>query len=226
MSMHTPPVHLLMILMTPLLLGAPARAGQAGRSTPSLKPPPSGRGSPEPIQELLQTTGLPSSEEVRRSFDRAQVTPFDNPQLAFAVLVPKDWQGRRVTATPRQLAEDRLAPVPLAELGPKTDRGVVLQVLYMRVPPDVTLPRFLLLYAERSGLKLLGRQRGTFNGRTVEEALLRASSPELGPHLIRLAVLRHGDLVFMISCSAREAAFPKWKRIFATAVVSFEPTGT
>ena len=67
------------------------------------------------------------------------------------------------------------------------------------------------------------RQRGAFNGRQVEEALLRMEDPRLGAFLVRMTVSRRGDRIFLVACSAREAAFARWRRPFGAAVVSFAP---
>ncbi len=176
------------------------------------------------VKDLLESTGLPQDDEIRKKFYWARTTPYDNPKLFLKLLVPNDWVSRPLTATPEQIAGDADHPVPLLEMGPKKAKDVTVQVMYMRVKPEVALDRFLMIYAGKSGLEVVGRQRGEFNNRPVEEALLRAESKEFGPHLTRLTVSRRGDLIFMIAASAKEAEFAKWKRTFATAVVTFDPS--
>ena len=92
-------------------------------------------------------------------------------------------------------------------------------------PERVTLERFLLVYAEKSGFQIVKRQRGDFDGRKVEEALLRMNSPKYGVMLTRLTVSRRGEYVFLIAGSCKEADYGKWRQPFAVASLSFDPRG-
>jgi hypothetical protein len=81
------------------------------------------------------------------------------------------------------------------------------------------------VYVEKAGFQFVKRQRGEFEGRQVEDALLRIDSPSLGRTLTRLTVSRRGDLIFMVAGSCREEEYGKWKQAFAVAALSFSPTG-
>lgn len=210
------------------LLGAASALGAKGAPKGAPKEAAAGaKMDVNQLKEYLASEGLYSSEEVRRDLDRVQARPLGNPRLTFAVLVPKGWEDRPLGVSKEQIAADREKPVPLLEMGPrgKGSKEAVLEVRYMRVAADVTLERFLLTYAHASGFEILGRLRGTFNGRAVEEALLRMKDPQGVPYLTRLTVSRRGELLFMVAGSAREADFGKWRRPFGAAAVSFEPTG-
>lgn len=211
-----------------LLAAVPAQARHAGKTARSKEAVAEQKEGPmdaEQLRDLLVTTGLPKDDEIRKSFYRAHTTPYNLPELYLEVLVPNDWEAHPVGVTRSEMAQDRERPIPLLEMAPKKAQDVKLQAFYVRVPKEVPLEKVLLSYAKSAGFQLLGRQHGDYNQRYVEEALLRMDSKDFGPHVTRLAASRRGDLVFMIACSARAAEFPRWKRVFATAVVTFDPSG-
>lgn len=178
---------------------------------------------PTQLREYLASENLYTPAEIKRELDRVKVRPLDNPALAFEILVPRGWESRSIKVSDADLLADGDRPVPLVEMAPRGSKDVVLEVRYMRVAKEVTLERFLLTYARSSGMTVVGRQRGAFNGRQVEEALLRMEDPRLGAFLVRMTVSRRGDRIFLVACSAREAAFARWRRPFGAAVVSFAP---
>jgi len=179
---------------------------------------------PPPKEPLLPSDNLYSSDEIARLFVRAAVTPFDDPELRFAVLVPKEWTARDVEVTRAQLAEDARRPVTLAEFGPPGRADVLVNVSYARVPPHVTLDRFVEEFVRQLGLEFLARQRGDMNGRPVEDALVRMPRVEgAAPVVSRLTASRLGPRVFLLACSCREADHERFARGFGAAAVSFEP---
>jgi hypothetical protein len=127
--------------------------------------------------------------------------------------------------SPKDLREDNASPVPMAEFRPTGDKSVLIEARYVRVPQKISLDRFMVVYAEQAGFKFVKRQRGDFEGRKVEDALLRIESPVHGKTLTRLTVSRRGDFIFMVAGSCPERDYPKWKQTFAVAALSFSPTG-
>ena len=175
--------------------------------------------------DLLPYRKVASPQELESDYVNMRVTPYKNPRFYFEVAVPRSFENKPVEVTPEQLRQDNATPVPMAEFAPRGDKTVLIEARYVRVPARVSLDRFMVVYAHQSGFEIVKRQRGEFEGRQVEDALLRVSSPELGKTLTRLTVSRRGDLVFMVAGSCRAADYPKWKRAFAVAALSFSPTG-
>lgn len=171
----------------------------------------------------LASKDLYSPAEIQRELSRVTARPLSSPQLSFEMLVPKTFQERPVTVSDRAVLEDRDQPVPLLDMAPKGAKDVALEVRYLRVAPSIPLDRVLLTYAHASGLAVLLRQRGAFNGRPVEEALLRLQDQRLGAFLVRLTLSRRGDLVFFVAGTARESDFARYSRPFGAAAVSFAP---
>jgi hypothetical protein len=116
-------------------------------------------------------------------------------------------------------------PLPTGEFAPKGAEDVLVETRYIRVPDRVTLDRFMQVYVEKSGFEFVKRQRGDFDGRKVEDALLRMKSPKFGTMLTRLTVMRRGDYIFMVAGSCKESDYPKWRQAFAVASLSFNPVG-
>lgn len=176
-------------------------------------------------QGLLPHVNVVDPEVLERDFVNMRVTPYGDPAFHFEVSVPRSFENQPVQVTRQQREEDASTPVPMAEFTPKGDRSVLIEARYVRVPENVSLDRFIEVYVEQSGFQFVKRQRGEFEGRQVEDALLRVASPTLGNTLTRLTVSRRGDLVYLVAGSCREADYPKWKQAFAVAALSFKPTG-
>lgn len=176
-------------------------------------------------QGLLPHVNVVAPEVLERDYANMRVTPYDDPAFYFEVTVPLSFENQPVQVTRQQREEDASTPVPMAEFTPRGDRSVLIEARYVRVPENVSLDRFMEVYVEQSGFQFVKRQRGEYEGRQVEDALLRVTSPTLGATLTRLTVSRRGDLVFLVAGSCRESDYPKWKRAFAVAALSFDPRG-
>ena len=175
--------------------------------------------------DLLPYLKVAPPEVIKRDYVNMRVTPYNDPKFYFEVTVPTSFQNQPVKVTPQQLKEDSATPVPMAAFAPKDGRQVLIEARYVRVPEKVTLERFMAVYVEQSGFEFVKRLRGEFEGRQVEDALVRVKSPELGQTLTRITVSRRGDLVFIVAGSCPEDDYAKWKQAFAVAAISFSPTG-
>jgi len=176
------------------------------------------------LQSLLPTTNLGSTADQVRDYVNTRITPFGDPKQYFEIPVRKDWSTRPIEADPKELANDDKGLVPLALITPNNeDEGVSLEVRYMRVPERATLEKFLEQYPKQAGFTVLGRQKGEYNGRIVEEALLRMDTKDFGPMLTRLAATRKGDRILVVAGSAPEKKYEKMKNIFAVAIIGFNP---
>jgi hypothetical protein len=175
--------------------------------------------------DLLPYLKVASPEELERDYATMRVTPYGDPKFYFEIAVPRGFESKPVQVSRQQLREDASTPVPMAEFAPGDDKTVLIEARYVRAPQRVSLDRFMEVYAEQSGFEIVKRQRGEFEGRQVEDALLRVNSPELGKTLTRLTVSRRGDFIFMVAGSCRASDYPRWKRAFAVAALSFSPTG-
>jgi len=196
------------------LLGSP----EAGPRRSSQAEPAAGQANLLPYRKVAPPRVL------KEKYVNMRVTPYHDPKFYFEVAVPRSFKNQPVKVTREQLKNDSSTPVPMAEFKPKKD-DVLIEARYVRVPKGVTLDRFMNVFAKESGFRFIERQRGTFEGRQVEDALLSIDSPSLGRTLTRLTVSRRGDLIFMVAGSCREEAYPRWKQAFAVAALSFSPTG-
>jgi hypothetical protein len=196
--------------------------------SPDAKP---ARSAPGPGKEAaVQDNIIPyidviAPEKLKQDFVEFRVTAYEDRKLYFEVTLPKGWENRPVSATREQLRKDDETPLPIGEFAPKGATDVVVEARYIRVPDRVTLDRFMTVYAEKSGFQFVKRQRGDFDGRKVEDALLRMTSPQFGPMVTRLTASRRGDYIFMVAGSCKEADYPKWRQTFAVAALSFNPIG-
>jgi hypothetical protein len=175
-------------------------------------------------QGLLPHVDVVAPDVLERDYVNMRVTPYGDPAFRFEISVPRDFESQPVQVTPQQRREDNATPVPMVELTPRDDHDVLIEVRYVRVPERVSLDRFIEVYVAQAGFTFVKRQRGDFQGRQVEDALLRVTSPKLGETLTRLTVSRRGDIVHLVAGSCREADYPRWKQAFAVAALSFQPT--
>ena len=205
---------LFMILGTVLAVAQFAGRISAAQETPA----PSAK-------DLLPSTGLYTPDDVGKNLSRQQMTPHGNSKLSFEILVPKGWQSQVSEIEPDQLAHDDQAPVPMAEFYPTNADDAWAVTLYIRLPQDVSLASFIDRMLTKDGGTLVTRQATNFNGRAVEEALVRADNEDLGPILRRITVMRRGEFLFIVIGTAAEGEYPKYKRNLGVMAASFTPAG-
>ncbi len=181
------------------------------------------------VQDQLPSADLASKEEIAEGFFRQQITPLNNRAFYFEVLVPKDWDSRPFEVSKSDIAEAETgkSTVRLALMTPNAAREgpPLIEAHYMRVPQRVTLARFVDVLAQMFGGQIVVRQKGEFNGRTVEDALLKKNVEGVGTALTRVTASRRGEYIFVIASTCTEAQYPKYKKIFGLAAVSFNPSG-
>ncbi len=165
-----------------------------------------------------------TADEIKSSFTRLKVTPLKNRELYFEILVPNGWESTPIEVPAEVVKDDLNNQVPLAQIEPDNE-AVIVEVRYMRVPEDVSLTRFVKKYAEATGFELVTRQQGEFNQRQVEDVLLRKNTDKNIQELTRLTASRRGALVFFVASSCPAKDYERWKKTFAAAAISFDPSG-
>lgn len=191
----------------------------------SMRAPAAEQGSAP--QDLMPTTGLYGAADVGTTLNWVQVLPPGHRRLFFQLLLPRDWEWRQPPVTAEEWAGDSKLPVTLLQAGPRSNEDAFLEVRYLKVPQEVSVERFVRVFADLSGHevvydepKAVGAQR-----EKVQDALLRKRSPEFGPTLTRMLATRRGEYVFVVAGSAPQASFRKWVRTFGAALTSFNPSG-
>ncbi len=215
-----------LIFLSVIVLGAGAVTAEALAAGQEPKKSESAKMDRARVMSLLPTGGW-TDADLARDYVNQRITPMGDPKLYFEIPVHKSWNSRPFEVDKRELANDDKGLVPLARITPNNeDEGVVLEVRYMRVPEKATLEKFLEQYPKAAGFTVLGRQKGEYNGRIVEEALLRMDTKDFGPMLTRLAATRKGDRILVVAGSAPEKKYEKMKNIFAVAIIGFDPDAT
>ncbi len=194
-----------------IVLGAALTAAQ---ETPSASP-----------ADLLPSAGLYTPGDVGKTLDRQQMTPHGNSKLSFEILAPKGWNSEVSEIDPGQLTHDDQAPVPLAGIYPSNADDAWVEILYIRLPENVSAASFLDGMLKKDGGTIVIRQASNFSGRAVEEALVRGDNEDLGPVLRRFTVLRQGEFLFIVIGTAAEPGYAKYKRNLGILAASFTPRG-
>jgi hypothetical protein len=208
--------HSLLFIVLGAALAVPQFAGRisAAQETP-----------PPDAKDLLSSTGLYTPDDVGKNLSRQQLTPHGNSKLSFEILVPKGWQSEVSEIDPAQLTHDDQSPVPMAGFYPSNADDAWAEILYIRLPQDVSPASFIDRMLAKDGGTLITRQAANFNGRAVEEALVRADNEDLGQILRRITVMRRGEFLFIVIGSAAEGEYSKYKRNLGVLATTFTPTG-
>ena len=183
-------------------------------------------GSPlQSAQEQLPTGSLFSAEELAKGFGSHQFTPFGDPKFSLEILVPTGWESHLSDYDPGQLSHDTESPVPMIEFYPNGADDLGVNVQYMRVPGDKPVSALVDGYAKNANGTIAARQQLDLPGRKVEDLLMKTTDDSLGPVLNRVMAFRRGDLVFIATAWSVEEKYEKYKKVFATVLASFNPTG-
>ncbi len=183
------------------------------------------KGTPLDMDNLAPFDKLYTPEEIKKGFSNLSTTPFGREDLALSLLVPNDWRDIPVKV-PRALAENPEADfVPLTRQQAPEDRDghASIEVRYIKVPIEVDLSDWVTFYLEGASLKPLLRRPGVYNGRPVDEAVVRVLQMGKDDYVARFTFSRHGDKIFLVVGSALADFYNENARIFGLAAVSFTP---
>ncbi len=173
------------------------------------------------MRMLLPVADQLAADQIRLEFRELRYQPTADPSLAFHVLTPKAWTERRLDKlSSRRQGEDRV-PVLLTAMEPSGRDDALLEFSYLHLQKPSSLRQLLDGYARNLGARIVARQPGSFNNRQVEDCLLRWNHPKLGMSLSRVTLSRHGEMLMIVSGSARESSYPEFRQIFGVAAVSF-----
>ena len=176
-------------------------------------------------QDQLPSGPLFSAEELNKGFNSHQFTPFGDTKFSLEILVPARWESHLSDYDPGQISHDSEAPVPMIEFYPPGADDLGVNVQYMRVPSEKAVSAFLDEYAKSANGTIAVRQQLDLQGRKVEDVLMKTTDDSLGPILNRVMAFRRGDIVFISTAWSVEEKYEKYKKVFATVLASFNPTG-
>jgi hypothetical protein len=183
-------------------------------------------GSPQnAAQDQLPTGSLFTAEELSKNFSSHQFTPFGDPKFSLEILVPSSWESHLSDYDPGQISHDTEGAVPMVEFYPPGADDLGVNVQYMRVPGEKAVSAFLDEYAKNANGTIVARQQLDLQGRKVEDFLMKTTDDSLGPMLNRVMAFRRGDIVFISTGWSVEEKYERYKKVFATVLASFNPTG-
>jgi len=93
------------------------------------------------IYKVFIENELPSNQQIKESFFNLGTTPFSRKELAFSLLVPKDWRDNPLKVSPEVLEHDTENMVPVTlQLAPEDEKGNVrIEVAYIRMERELDL---------------------------------------------------------------------------------------
>lgn len=174
---------------------------------------------------VFQKNQMPGNQQIRQSYTNFTYKPYEREELSFNILIPKNnWRDIPITIDPETLKHDNQQLIPLAkQMAPESEKGEAkIEVGYMRLDMEMALYDFVNIFLQNNKdyFDLLMRRKGHYSMRTVEELLLRSEQGSKS-YMARLTFSRHGDRVFLVSCSALESEFMRYAENFTAAAVSF-----
>jgi len=174
------------------------------------------------IQDLAPYRNLFSNSQIRQLFVNLKVTPFGREDLAFNLLVPKNWRDIPLKVDPELLQSAEQAFVSLTlQRAPEGKKGhPLIEVRYNKLDLEVGLSDWVDYYLQASEYEALLRRSGKYNRREVQDVLVDMVQDGTS-YIVRLTFSKHGDRIFLVSCSAAKAVFEEYAKIFGAAVVSF-----
>jgi len=76
------------------------------------------------IYRMFVKNELPTNQEIKESFFNLQTTPLQRKELAFSLLIPKNWRDIPLKVSPEVLEHDTENIVPVAlQLAPEKEKG-------------------------------------------------------------------------------------------------------
>lgn len=182
-------------------------------------------GDPLEFLRVFQKNKMPGNQEIRESYTYFTYKPYEREELSFNILIPKNnWRDIPITINLETLQRDTQQLIPLAEqMAPEGEKGEAkIDVSYMRLNMEMALEDFVNIFLQnnKDDFDLLMRRKGRYSMRTVEDLLLTSQQGSKS-YMARLTFSRHGDRVFLVSCSALESEFMRYAENFTAAAVSF-----
>ncbi|MDY7034145.1 MAG: hypothetical protein SVY10_19845, partial [Thermodesulfobacteriota bacterium] len=174
---------------------------------------------------MFQKNKMPSNQKIRQSYSNFTYKPYEREDLSFNILIPNnDWRDTPISIEPETLQQDTQQLIPLArQMAPEREKGEAkIEVGYMRLSMEMALYDYVNLFLQNNKdyFNLLMRRKGHYSMRAIEELLL-TSEQDSKSYMARLTFSRHGDRVFLVSCSALESEFMRYAENFTAAAVSF-----
>jgi len=174
---------------------------------------------------VFQKNKIPTKQKVRQSYTNFTYKPYEREELSFSILIPNnDWRDIPITIDFETLQQDTHQLIPLArQMAPESEKGEAkIEVAYMRLDMEMALCDYVNIFLQnnKDHFELLMRRKGHYSMRMVEELLL-TSEQDSKSYVARLTFSRHGDRVFLVSCSVLESEFMRYAENFTAAAVSF-----
>ena len=176
------------------------------------------------LTKIAPFENLYTDDEIAKGFVNLQVAPFGRQDLTFSMLVPKDWRDIQLAIPKEEVAKANEDFIPICrQRAPEGEPGVpMIEVQVLQLELEVGLTDFVLNYLESQNLKPLAHNRGVYNGRQVEDVVIRTIQDK-SDFVARMTFSKHGNRMFVVVSSAEASYFMNWAKPYGLAAVSFTP---
>lgn len=183
-------------------------------------------GAPVPQKTLSQdgdllSRSIPhSNTELRDEAVRLKFAPLGRGDLAFDMVVPKNWTWQTVQVSEKDLAQSNTREVQLAEIESPGASLAIMQVWFLQVPDGVSLSQFADSYTRARGFKTVEKAAEVGNRMDM---LISYDTSKQKDIQSRVTAIKIGKNVMWLACCAPRQEYSQWNRTFTLAANSFSP---
>jgi hypothetical protein len=158
-----------------------------------------------------------SEKELKERFHLIKDMPYNNPELAYKILIPKGWESESIQAESKDLNPNTLKPLGIFK-GPE-DGGAnpFVQIQAVQLLREITAANWLRHYAIATERELLAIK--PISDRFADSVM--EFSIQGHPFTARVTASIDGDRLFFLFNLALASTYPKYEEIFGVPVVSF-----
>ncbi len=158
-----------------------------------------------------------SKKELKERFHLIKDMPYNNPELAYKILIPKGWESESIQAESKDLNPNTLKPLAIFKGPEHGGANPFVQIQAVQLIREITAANWLRHYAIATERKLLAIKPISDNfADSVMEFLIDGH-----PFTARATASIDGDRLFFMLNLALSSTYDKLAEIFGVPVVSF-----
>ena len=168
----------------------------------------------------LPHTPYLSKQDLEKNYQLLESTPFDDPSLAYRIVVPMSWSGARIE-TPVKESTRRLVPIGLYTPPDNAKTRIGAELGYLRMDLDINVRDWLGWYADVNGLR--PKYFKNYPEAKMPSWDMLAEHTQDGVELnTRLSAFQWGPHIFLAACTCPADQYEQHKLGFARICDSFE----
>jgi len=158
-----------------------------------------------------------SKQELKAQFHLIKSIPYNNPELAYKILIPKGWENEALQAESKDLNPNTLKPLGIFKGPAEGGANPFIQIQAVQLLREITAANWLRHYAVATERKIIAMKPVSNNfSDSIMEFQIQAY-----PFTARATASIDGNRLFFLLNLALSSTYPKYKEIFGVPVASF-----